>query len=70
MVTRDPRTTLGEKIRQARMCCREAVQNVTERGRDLFKGDWKVLLIRRDPESGKYMTETLCCDEASVSQVG
>jgi len=54
--------SLAEKIREAKACCRKAVAKVS----DVLNGDWKVLLIRRDAESGKYVTKTLCCDEASV----
>ena len=56
--------SLAEKIREAKACCREAVRSARERGRDFLDGDWKVLLIRRDAESGIYVAKTLCCDEA------
>ena len=58
--------SLAEKIREAKACCREAFKSASERGRDLLNGDWKVLLVRRDAESGKYVAKTLCCDEASA----
>lgn len=60
------RKSLAEKIRDAKACCREAVRNASDKGRELLNGDWKVLLIKHDAKAGKHVAKTLCCDEARV----
>ena len=58
------RKSLAERIRETKARGPKAVGNVNRRDRDLFDKNWKVLLIKHDTESGKYVTKTLCCDEA------
>src|SRR5687767_11590241 len=58
------RRSLAERIRDAKNGSTEAVTKANRRERDLFDKNWKVLLIKHDTESGKYVAKTLCCDEA------
>ncbi|MBX3298059.1 MAG: hypothetical protein KF736_01190 [Acidobacteria bacterium] len=44
-------------------CGREVLP---EPGRQLFDRDWEVLVIERDPVSGKYRTRTLCCESSPL----
>jgi hypothetical protein len=46
-----------------RSTCRNDADNVS--GRSLFERDWEVFVIKRDPATGKYSTNTLCCEQAS-----
>ena len=43
-------------------CRREADSEYFEK---LFGRAWEVFVIRRDPETGKYGWQTLCCAEPS-----
>ncbi|MBX3293797.1 MAG: hypothetical protein KF881_12995 [Acidobacteria bacterium] len=43
--------------------CAAAMDCISE-NQNLFESDWGVLVFKRDPETGKYLSETYCCDEA------
>lgn len=43
--------------------CAAAMECIRER-QNPFAVDRGVLVLKRDPESGKYKSETYCCDEA------
>lgn len=43
--------------------CAAAMECVRE-DQSLFENDRGVLVFKRDPETGKYRSETYCCDEA------
>ena len=56
--------TVADKIAAAKACCKAALANRNLLGFDeLLNGDWKVLVIKRDANSGEFTTETLCCAE-------
>jgi hypothetical protein len=43
--------------------CAAALECIRE-NRSLFENDWGVLVLKRDPDTGKYRSETYCCDDA------
>ena len=34
----------------------------------MFEREWEVLVIRQDPLTGNFKSETICCDEAQPAQ--
>jgi len=61
MSFRDKFITTGCYIRSA--CKREADQQALK---SLFERDWEVFVIKHDPATGQYRSQTLCCDSAPV----
>ncbi len=39
-----------------------------ERAKPLFERDWEYFVVTRDPATGAYKTQTLCCDSAKVTK--
>jgi hypothetical protein len=54
--------SLAEKIKAAKACCRAILSKLNS---DLMNKEWEVLVIKRDADSGNYVTETLCCADAN-----
>lgn len=48
-----------------RSACRE--NSDREYFKSMFDSDWEVFVIKRDPTTGKFKGETLCCDYAAAS---
>lgn len=35
--------------------------------KSLFERDWDVFVVKHDPATGKYRSQTLCCDAAPTT---
>ena len=61
--------TLAEKIEVAKRCCLTAKDYIAERKRvfydKFFTSDWKVFVVKRDEETGKFVGEFACRARAS-----
>ena len=47
-----------------RSACRQEADAAANRS--LFERDWEVFVIKHDPTTGGYRSQTLCCDTAPV----
>lgn len=48
-----------------RSVCRQEIDNAANKS--LFERDWEIFVIKRDPETGTYRSQTLCCDAAPIT---
>ncbi len=61
--------SLSQKLMAEPCYIRSACREKSDRDyvKSMFERDWEVFLIKRDPNTGKFVGETLCCDYAAAS---